>query len=105
MWDVVSEFLEIFLIEFYFKVNSIFGVVFPETNNFRISLIHDFVEIFFIVLSPFAYWKLFDMDYPISILIKLNYALNLIFSSLQKCYFTCEAFIPGLKLGKFLLVL
>lgn len=78
MRDVVFEFFIVFLIKLDFKVNSILRMVLPQAYNLRITLIHYFIKILFVILCPFADRKLLDMHYTIPILVELYYSLYFI---------------------------
>lgn len=79
MRDVVSELFIVLLIEFDFKVYSIFCMVFPQTNNLRVAFIHYFVKVFLVVFCPLSNGKLLDMDDAISVFVEFYYTLDFIF--------------------------
>lgn len=56
------------LVHLHFKMNSIFGMIFPQSAHF--FLLHQSLNELFVILCPFIYGQFLDIDNPVMFLIE-----------------------------------
>lgn len=105
MGNILCKTLTVFLIEFNLKMNSVFCVVFSQTNDLSVSFIHYLIEVFLVIFCPFPYRQLFHMNDAWPRLIKLYFSLDLELPALDLVNFSMITFVPRLKFGKLFIML